>query len=73
MRFSVCFFTPAKDLVQEDVPGKEGRKDNSTCSSAGNTVAPHSDDRILKDRKKQMMRVEDSIVGDRCPGDCPAK
>lgn len=43
---------------------KEGRKDNSmgSCFLDGNTAAPHSDSRILKDRKKQMMPV----VGERC-------
>lgn len=48
-------------------PGKEGWT-NLTCSSDDNTVIPRSDYRILKDKKKQMMTVGDSIVGDRCPG-----
>lgn len=68
MRFSVCLFTPAKDLVQGGVPGKEGRMDNLICSSDGNTVTPDSDKRILKDRKTHMVTVGESVVRGRCPG-----
>jgi len=45
-----------RTLYREKSWGRGGREDNLTCSSAGNTVAPHSDKRILKDRKKQMSR-----------------
>lgn len=68
MRFSVCLFAPAEDLIQGGVLGmdrhKEGRTDNLTgsCSSDDTTVAPHSDSRILKDRKE----VDDDTVGFYC-------
>lgn len=66
MRFSVGFFTPAKEVVQGEVLGRrDGQVD---LFFRCNTVVPPSDDRILKDKKKQMMTVRDSIVGDRCPG-----
>lgn len=46
----------------------QGRKDNPVGSWIldGNTVAPHSDSRTLKDRNKQMITVWDFIVGESC-------